>query len=143
MENEKVVSCDNCGRQVALPVYLVNVDGRNLCDECIKESKGSSEEQVWKEDVRIHYEPSIGILEEKYGVLRFLNGFYKFLAVLVAIVAFFTAVFGKGIESFFALVGGIAGVISLLAFAEMQKVFIDTEENTREIVRQLKILNKK
>jgi len=143
MENEKIVSCDNCGRQVALPVYLVNADGRNLCDKCVKEGKDSSQEQAWKEGVHIPKEPAIRPMEEKYGVLRFLNGFYKFLAVLVAIVAIFIASVEKGIESFFAIVGGIAGVISLLAFAEMQKVFIDTEENTREIVRQLKILNEK
>ena len=75
--------------------------------------------------------------------LRLLNGCYKVLAVITAIVALLMAIVGRDMESFFAIGGGIVGVISLLAMVEVQKVFMDTEENTREIVRQLKILNKK
>lgn len=136
---DESVTCDSCGKKVASSVYLVNVEGLNLCDECEKDVK--QEECSVKQNVSP--ESTLEPLEEKYSVLRMLNGLCKVLAVLVAIVAIFVAVVGRGMESFFAIVGGIVGVISLLAMAEMQKVFMDTEEGTREIVRQLKILNKK
>jgi len=90
MENGKVVSCDNCGRQVASSVYLVNIDGRNLCDQCAKDKRtleSPDKQQLCSESSLV--EPTIGPLEEKYSVLRFLNGFYKLIAVLVAIVAIF------------------------------------------------------
>lgn len=46
-------------------------------------------------------------------------------------------------RAFFAVVGGVIGVLSLWAMAEIQSVFIDIEENTRAAVRQLRILNGK
>lgn len=127
---EEWMTCDECGAKATMYSHIVSFEGRgNLCEIC--GAKKPPEE--------LAIEP----LEQRYSVLRMLGGTCKVLAVLVGLAAVFIASVGRGSESFFAVIGGVVGVISLWAMAEMQSVFMDTEENTRETVRQLRILNGK
>ncbi|KLU63311.1 hypothetical protein CEB3_c02910 [Peptococcaceae bacterium CEB3] len=80
-------------------------------------------------------------LEERYPILRSIASLYKVLAVLVGILAVILIVMGMGgapnvgmiIESF---IGGLIGVVILLAMSEGITVFLDIEENTRRLALQ-------
>jgi len=67
----------------------------------------------------------------KYPALRFISTTYKVMAVITLIVTLFLVAAGPllGIP---ALVIGVIVSLTLLAFSEIIKIFIDIEENTRQ-----------
>ena len=84
-------------------------------------------------------------IRKRYPALRFISGLYKVLAWLVcalSVVASIYLIFQGEVEISIALgvliVGGIL-FVSLLAIAEIIKVFIDIEHNTRISATNTKI----
>ena len=82
-------------------------------------------------------------LSQRYPALRAIGSVYRILAVLTGIIAVIIIIIGvrqsdadRGIAVGMplilgGLVGGSVGVISNLAVAEIIRVFLDIEENTR------------
>jgi hypothetical protein len=71
----------------------------------------------------------------KYPILRFISSFYAFLAAIIGIgvVIGLIALLSNGAndQAIPYLFGGVIGVVTLLAFSEIIRVFLDIEENTR------------
>lgn len=94
--------------------------------------------------------------ESKYPALRIISVLYKVLAILIGMAAFIGFFYGltrleggyrakaEGIRIIISsLISGTIGVIALLAFSELIKLFIDLESNSRVQINLLKkILNR-
>jgi|BioPla2DNA2_1021312.scaffolds.fasta_scaffold71067_2 hypothetical protein len=77
----------------------------------------------------------------RYPALRIVAGFYKVLAWIVGIVAIIATFYylsssGMAVLALVSLVGGAFLVIGLLAMAELIKVFVDIEYNTRKALEK-------
>jgi len=76
----------------------------------------------------------------KYPALEFVISIYKILGIIIAIVSFigvfycwYYAIYDiSGLDTFLTLFGCFIGVISLYASAELFRIFIRIEENTRK-----------
>lgn len=103
-------------------------------------------------------ESSKGLIEEtKYPALRVISAIYKVLAIIMGIAAFIAFIYGltqlgEGYRAretgttiiIASLAYGFIAVIAFLAVAEMIKLFIDLESNSRKQITLLnRILDKK
>jgi hypothetical protein len=89
--------------------------------------------------------------ETKYLALRVISVIYKVIAIIIGIGAFIALIYGMtklGASShrvraagtsliFSSLLTGIVGVIGSLAIAEIIKLFIDLEQNSRQQITLL------
>jgi hypothetical protein len=78
----------------------------------------------------------------KYPALRFISSMYKLLAFLIGIVAVVIGILSmSGFDAnyplgFGIILGGLIGLITMLAMSEGIKVFLDIEENTRKFAQK-------
>lgn len=116
------VQCTNCGTVVDDPT----VDRCPTCSALLRERRTPSR---------------LAGVERRYGALRFLLGFLRFLGVITLLIGVLIFAFGVGdermstTEAVLTLVGGVLGSVVILAFAAFVDVILDMEENTRSAFR--------
>ena len=152
-----MAKCSNCGKEYSIWSAAL---GEGICVDCarakksaesVEESERRSRESADK--VKAKIERPTEQLQPKYPALRMIAGVYYVLAWLVGVAAVLFAV-GLLISekasplsiagAVGALIGGSLGALSCVAAAELVKVFVDTEENTRYCYTALwQILNRK
>jgi hypothetical protein len=121
------VECTTCGTVVDDP----KVDRCPGCGSLLKERRTPSR---------------IAGVERRYGHLRFLSGFLRFLGAATALVGglVFFSIFGSGevtpIAGLFILLGSLVAAVAMFACAAFFDVAIDVEENTRATFRVQQLL---
>lgn len=134
-----MAECASCGKEYGIWDAAL---GEGICADCSKAQK-EAEAQAWKkraeqdrsEAGRQRAEEAVRQPQTKYPALRAIVGIYYLLACLVGIATVVLVLGALSQESVaFAgawFLGGSLGVISCVAAAELIKVLLDTEENTR------------
>ena len=85
-------------------------------------------------------------VEKRYGNVRFLVGFLRFLAVITLLVGVLSFMFGLGYESqssiggVLVLMGSVLAATILYAVSAFFEVALDVEENTRAAFRVQQML---
>ncbi len=79
-------------------------------------------------------DPEVAAVNRKHQSIRILSTILKIFAVIVLLGSIYYAIGSKGIQTLYMVGGGIFGLVLLWTLAEMEKVFIDTEENTHYIL---------
>lgn len=85
-------------------------------------------------------------VEKRYGSLRFLLGFLRFLGVITALVGVLLFLFGLGDEAIpwsvnlLILLGSIVVAVGIFAIVALFQVIMDIEENTRASFRVQQLL---
>lgn len=119
------VECTHCGTVVDDPT----VDKCPTCGELLKE--------------RRHPGRLAGV-ERRYGNLRFLLGFLRFLGVIILLVGILLFIFGdETVPWTIRLTSGLAAVViavSMFVIAAFFDVALDIEENTRATFRIQQLL---
>lgn len=121
------VECTTCGTVVDDP----KVDRCPGCGSLLKERRTPSR---------------LAGVERRYGHLRFLSGFLRFLGAVTVLVGglVFFSIFGSGevtpMGGLFVLLGALVGAVAMFATAAFFDVAIDVEENTRATFRVQQLL---
>jgi len=116
------VQCTHCGTVVDDPT----ADRCPTCSSLLRERRTPSR---------------LAGVERRYGGLRFLLGFLRFLGVISLLIGVLIFAFGVGdermstTEAVLTLVGGLLAAVVILAFAAFVEVILDMEENTRSAFR--------
>jgi hypothetical protein len=116
------VECTNCGTVVTDP----KVDHCPNCNALLKERRTPGR---------------LAGVERRYGQLRFLLGFMRFMAVITALVGILIFFFGAGDESIpwsvnlMVMLGSVLAAVAIFAIAALFDVAMDLEENTRATFR--------
>ncbi len=85
-------------------------------------------------------------VEKRYGNLRFLLGFLRFLGVITALVGILIFVFGVGDDAIpfslylLILLGSVVVAVAIFAIVALFEVAMDLEENTRASFRVQQLL---
>lgn len=116
------VECANCGEVVDDP----RVDKCPRCDELLRERRTPSR---------------LAGVEKRYGNLRMLLGFLRFMGVIVALVGIMLFFFGIGEEGavwttqLLVMLGALLLAGAAFAVSTFFEVALDIEENTRASFR--------
>lgn len=79
-------------------------------------------------------DPEVAAVRKKHQSIRLLSTILKIFAVIVLLGSIYFAMRSTGIQILYMVGGGIFGLVLLWTLAEMEKVFVDTEENTHYIL---------
>ncbi|MBA2245884.1 MAG: hypothetical protein H0W11_13075 [Gemmatimonadetes bacterium] len=121
------VECNQCGTVVTDP----KVDHCPNCNALLKERRTPGR---------------LAGVERRYGNLRFLLGFLRFMGVITAVVGILLFLFGIGDETIpwsvnlLILLGSVVAAVAIFAVAALFDVAMDLEENTRAAFRMQQLL---
>ncbi len=142
----KMPKCASCGKDYSIWNAAL---GEGVCAECSRAQKQARDKQKqardkeWEESLqqekvqaaRERAEEAVRQPQTKYPALRVVVGIYYLLAWLVGIAAAVASIAAFSHQQLaYAVVCVLVGflvVVSCVAAAELIKVFLDTEENTR------------
>lgn len=116
------IECTQCGTVVTDP----KVDHCPTCNALLKERRTPGR---------------LAGVERRYGNLRFLLGFLRFLGVITALIGVLIFIFGAENDAtpwtvrLLVLLGSILLAVGIFAVAALFDVALDTEENTRSSFR--------